>query len=254
MDKVLASLIFLALGSFANTVISFYTEKSSFDLKRSICQCGKQKLSMYEMIPLLSYLLYHGRCSKCNKKLSLRYFIVELTFLITGIVAYEKYDLSLVFVLSFIPFGLLIIIAVVDYYRFIIPNILTLIIFSFAVVKLIFLSSNIIGNIIVSILVVLLFILANYLSCKIKGYEVIGFGDIKLLLSLALMTEVPLNLIALWISALLAIPGFYLLRLTVSSFREEKRVPFGMFIAIGFILVTIMDEKIYRYYFSWLGI
>jgi leader peptidase (prepilin peptidase)/N-methyltransferase len=57
------------------------TEESAFS-GRSHCPQCQAKLSWWELIPLLSFIILKGRCSHCHKKISSQYPLVEL---ITGI-------------------------------------------------------------------------------------------------------------------------------------------------------------------------
>lgn len=68
----------------ANSEITYVSKDTikNLSVPSSHCpQCGK-KISWYENIPVLSWLLLKGRCSHCKTKISVQYPLVEL---ITGI-------------------------------------------------------------------------------------------------------------------------------------------------------------------------
>src|SRR5437762_9501085 len=46
--------------------------------RRSFCPACKQPILWHQNIPLISWLLLRGRCTKCGAKISFRYFAVEL--------------------------------------------------------------------------------------------------------------------------------------------------------------------------------
>lgn len=74
------------IGSFVNAFNWRYTENKSL-LGRSQCpKCG-HKLSAWELVPLVSYLLQKGRCLACKKKISPRYPLVELIFALSFVFA-----------------------------------------------------------------------------------------------------------------------------------------------------------------------
>jgi leader peptidase (prepilin peptidase)/N-methyltransferase len=72
--------------------------------KRSFCPECKHSLSIIELIPLLSYLLQHGKCKHCNQPIPIQYPAIELTCAILTSLAYVKFGLNfeLLFVLIFI--------------------------------------------------------------------------------------------------------------------------------------------------------
>lgn len=77
-----AALLFIlgaVLGSFIYVVALNYDNPAGW-LKRSHSQCPhcNHTLRWFELIPLISYLFLVGQCRKCKKKISRRYFWVEL--------------------------------------------------------------------------------------------------------------------------------------------------------------------------------
>jgi leader peptidase (prepilin peptidase) / N-methyltransferase len=72
----------LLLGSFLNVCISRLPRRESVVHPRSHCpNCGIG-IRWYDNIPLVSWVLLHGRCRDCNEPISWRYPMVELA---TGI-------------------------------------------------------------------------------------------------------------------------------------------------------------------------
>ncbi|WP_350578023.1 A24 family peptidase [Pseudomonas sp. HY2-MNA-CIBAN-0224] len=59
-------------------------------LPRSHCPHCQHPLRAWENIPLLSYLVLHGKCSQCKTAISLRYPLTELTCaVLSGVVAWH---------------------------------------------------------------------------------------------------------------------------------------------------------------------
>ena len=65
------------IGSFLNA-LNYRVVKGKSFLGRSFCPHCKKKLSAGELIPILSYLVQKGHCTKCKKPISPRYPLVEL--------------------------------------------------------------------------------------------------------------------------------------------------------------------------------
>ncbi len=85
MEIILILQIFvlgLVWGSFLNMAVYRVKHNLSFS-GRSFCDHTKEKLTWKDLIPLLSYFFYKGRCRHCKKKLPAIYPIVEFT---TGLV------------------------------------------------------------------------------------------------------------------------------------------------------------------------
>jgi leader peptidase (prepilin peptidase)/N-methyltransferase len=89
MDPLLAAAILalgLCFGSFLNVCIYRLPRDKSVVTPRSACpHCGSL-IPLYHNIPVLSWLILHGRCRSCKQPISPRYLIVELltAFLFLG--------------------------------------------------------------------------------------------------------------------------------------------------------------------------
>jgi leader peptidase (prepilin peptidase)/N-methyltransferase len=68
----------LIFGSFLNVCIARLPQHESIVKPRSRCpQCGAA-IRWYDNIPVLSWVLLHGRCRDCGKSISIQYPLVEL--------------------------------------------------------------------------------------------------------------------------------------------------------------------------------
>ncbi len=135
---IFVSLLALALGSFAS-VVTFRIRKkdSEEDLKnlsqktskkivfsRSKCvNCGIV-LKVKNLIPIFSWIWQLGKCSNCKAKISIRYPIIEVVFLLAFLVVY--YALDQVFdwkmLIYFLMIGLMIVMCIFDLEQYFIPN------------------------------------------------------------------------------------------------------------------------------------
>ena len=247
-------LVSISLGSFANNVISYFVNNSSFDLIRSTCYCGKKYLNMVTLIPILNYFLSKGKCSYCGEKLTVRYLLVEVSCLLIGIACYLSFASLSLILISTALFTTLFCIGIIDYLSYKIPDILTILTMFQLVLLSIFYENLSVINLIPAVLIPALLILANSVSIKIRDISVIGYGDIKLVAVLMLFINVPLSLIALWFSSLIAIPGFYLLKITSKRISEANKVPYGFFISISYILIILFKSQVTNTYLSFIGI
>lgn len=114
MDPFVATVIFglgLAFGSFLNVCIYRLPRGLSVVRPRSACpNCGKF-ISLYDNIPVLSWLLLRGRCRACAARISPRYLIIELLTGALFLLCYSRFGLTLAMlkcaVLGFLLLGLI---------------------------------------------------------------------------------------------------------------------------------------------------
>src|SRR3954462_4610354 len=111
----------LALGSFLNVVAARVPLHRSLN-GRSACMSCAAPIAWYDNIPLVSYLVLHGRCRNCSASIPVRYPIVEL---VTGVlIAGCVLDFGLTWEAAIAAFFCAVLVAVsaTDVERRVIPN------------------------------------------------------------------------------------------------------------------------------------
>ncbi|WP_249705001.1 prepilin peptidase [Bacillus zhangzhouensis] len=78
MIDIFVFLAGITMGSFFHLVGERLPMKRSILFPRSHCGVCKQPLSLYDMIPLVSYIVLRGSCKHCSTRLSLLYPMIEL--------------------------------------------------------------------------------------------------------------------------------------------------------------------------------
>lgn len=68
----------LALGSFLNVVAARVPLRRSIVSPGSACMDCGHEIAWYDNVPVVSYLVLHGRCRACGSRIPLRYPAVEL--------------------------------------------------------------------------------------------------------------------------------------------------------------------------------
>jgi len=246
--------ISLAVGSFANNIISHLARKNNFDVFVSYCFCKERRLKLTENIPVFSYLINRGKCKGCGLSIPFRYLFVELFTVVLAIYLYSEYGLTMEFLYWFSIFSILFLIAVIDYLSFTIPNSLVLILLMIGLIGSRIPISEKITLLAYALILSLIFVFINKLLLVMKDKDGLGFGDIKLIFTLVLIFQLPDTLAGIWLGACVA-----LLTILIKSWiqkREEiysQRVPFGSFLVIGIFIVHLISDMITIYFKAIVG-
>ena len=131
----------LLIGSFLNVVIVRLPRQMHWQWEKdeqgaapppgiawppSHCPSCEHALSWWENLPLLSYLLLHGRCRKCGTGISLRYPLVEALTALLSLVVVLKLGPQWSTVAALVLTWALIALAFIDLEHFLLPDRITL--------------------------------------------------------------------------------------------------------------------------------
>ena len=87
MEEIIFYILIFAIGTLFGSffTLAVYRIPLHQDIthKRSYCPNCNHKLSFWDMIPILSYILLRGKCRYCKNKIRIRYLLLEV---LTGIV------------------------------------------------------------------------------------------------------------------------------------------------------------------------
>ena len=130
LPLVFLTLVGLCVGSFCNVLILRIPRGEEFVKTPSHCfSCGHD-LSWYENIPLFSWLIQGGKCRGCGVKLSCQYPVVEALNGVMWLVCALMFRGDWVTVgLYCALYSLLMVLSVIDWRTFTIPNGINLAIF-----------------------------------------------------------------------------------------------------------------------------
>lgn len=239
----------LIIGSFLNVVILRLNKKS---LKgRSYCVYCKKKLSWYELIPLISFLIQKGKCRKCGKEISLQYPLVEFfTGLIFTLIAIKLFFFSLfIMFFWFVIAGFLIVIFVYDLkYSLVADKIIypAIILGLIYIIFLYFIGSSLIFQYLLSGLIGGIFFLIIVLISREKW---MGIGDIKIGIFMGLVLGLSNLFIALFLAFIVgAIVSVILLIFKKKGLKSE--IPFGPFLTGATLVAFLWGEYLLFWYLN----
>jgi leader peptidase (prepilin peptidase)/N-methyltransferase len=266
INLLIAFILGLLIGSFLNVVIIRIPKEESVVFGGSHCvKCG-HKLQPWHNIPLFSWIFLRGKCAYCKAAISIQYPLVELISGFLFVTIAYKYGLTLPALFIALSFLMLLALSVIDFKYKMVPDSLNLL----AIVFAIFGSwsiNGIVENFQNALLftggfTLLRFSLSYYMTSSIyraglktktswnRHYdrtpfmEAMGEGDIMVAATMGALLGIKLGLVAIFLSALLALPVMLLL---LGRSAEEQRVPYVPFLAMATFIVFVYDSQIMRY-------
>ena len=233
----------LLLGSFYNVVGLRIPLGKSIVHPPSHCPHCQRKLSLLDLIPVLSYLSIRGRCRSCNKKISSIYPKFEFLTAVLFTFALWQTGWSRELIVSWTLISLLIIIVVSDLHYMLIPNKVLLFFVSIVVPMRIFIPMDPWWEPVAGF--ILGFSLLFLIALVTKGG--MGGGDVKLFAVLGLFLGWQGVLICFFFSCLYgALIGG--LALWLGKVKRREPIPFGPFIALGSITAYFLGDPIVYWY------
>ena len=236
-------------GSFANVCIHRIPLNQSVAVKRSYCpNCGKT-IKWFDNIPLISFILLRGKCRDCNKKIGSQYFLVELLSVLSFLIIYYLFGISITSLLFAILSIFFIIIFFIDLKHFIIPNTLTFPLMAIGFIKSFdpnlntTIFPNYLNSLLGGIIGYLIIWTIIYLYKKFRNIEGMGLGDAKFLSAIGFWfgwISLPFIIFISSLVALLVVAP----SLVNKSKKMSSEIPFGPYIIIGCILFISFSNQI----------
>ena len=250
MDPLIITLLFLlgtCVGSFLNVLIYRIPKGEEFVKTPSHCMTCGHPLKWYELVPVVSWLAQGGKCRACGVKLSAQYPIVEAVngtmWLLTGILFRGDW---LTVALYCILFSMLLVLSVIDWREFIIPNGINLVIFLLGVVRLVTDLQNWLLYLIGMVSVGLVFLLLHVAT----GGNGLGMGDVKLVAAAGLLLGWPKMILAILVGSL----SGALIHSARMKRGAGRKLAFGPYLAAGIWLAALVGQPLIDAYLGLFGL
>jgi leader peptidase (prepilin peptidase) / N-methyltransferase len=236
-------------GSFLNVVAYRLPRHESLVRPGSRCPGCGTPIKPYDNVPVLGWLLLHGRCRACGERISVRYPAVEaLTAVLAVSVVLVKHSahdiaLGLAFILILVP------VALIDIEHRIIPNRITLPAAGVAIVIGLLTKPSGVPEQLIAGAAAGGFLLVFAIAYP-RG---MGMGDVKLAAVMGLFLGRPVAVALLaGVLAATVIGAVIMARVGVATGRKTA-IPFGPFLALGGVVGVLVGSPIVHAYLHSLG-
>lgn len=248
----------IVIGSFLNVCIYRIPNKTNIALGRSHCMGCDTDIKLYDLIPVISFLLLRGKCRACKSEISIQYPIIEALNGILYVAVFHIYGWNglatvLLNVVYCMVISLLLVISVIDMRTQLIPNVLNLVLVLFGVlaVIIVYVGSNgdwkLISEYFIGFFAISFFL---YLIFYITGGRGIGGGDVKLMAGAGLLLGWKLVIVAFLIGAISAA----IIHPILMRVKKVGRVmAFGPYLALGIVCALFFGERIVNWYIGYMG-
>jgi len=225
-------------GSFLNVCIYRIPAKKSIIFPPSSCPKCKKIIKWYDNIPLLSYMILGGKCRHCHKTIAITYPIVEILTGIIFIIFFLKFGLEKIYFYYIIVTSYMIILALIDINRKIVPDGITIVLlltgFLFGIYGIrqdVAVFDGIIGALTGGLIIYFL----NFFS---NGK--IGEGDIKLMAALGFLCGAKDIIYIIFLSFIIG-AVVSLIMLALKKYGRKDEIAFVPFIAIAFMIKGLLS-------------
>ncbi len=248
MPILWAGVFGLVVGSFLNVVIHRLPKEESLVLPRSRCPVCQTPIRAVDNIPIISFILLHGRCRSCQNPISWRYPLVEgLTGILFALtVARFGVTLQAAFLVSFLC-GLEVV-SFIDLDHQIIPNAITL-----PGIPLGLLSGLLLGQppfldrLIGSLAGAGFLYLMLFYGGVMYGQEAMGEGDLNLIALVGAFLGWKGVAVTILVGCMVgSVVGLSLMALRRVSRRQH--IPFGPFLSLGAVVALFWGGELIAWY------
>lgn len=231
----------LLIGSFLNVCIFRIPKGEGIALTRSHCMNCGYELKWYDLIPVFSYVGLKGRCRKCKEHISIQYPLIEGLNAVMYVIVFLANGFTATSVIYCLFVSALIVLSVIDFRTFEIPEATTRFIAILGVIQIALDYQNwskyVIGFFVIVIPLDLLW--------HVSGGQAIGGGDVKLMGAAALLLGYKYIVLAFFVGCIVGSP-IHLIRMKVS--KEGKVLAMGPYLSIGIVLTMFFGESFFNWY------
>ena len=227
----------LALGSFLNVVVARVPARRSLVRPPSSCGSCSTEILWRDNIPVVSYLLLHGRCRHCDARISPLYPAVELVSAALIVACFAVFGLTAWAALAAAFCAVLVVLSAIDAQHRIVPNRIVLPAAAVALVAHTVIDPS-------PAWLVWALVAAGGLFLVVLAYpKGLGMGDVKLALLLGAMLGASVT-VALMIGLFAALVPSAVLVSRHGTAARKMGVPLVPFLALGAVVALFFGDAI----------
>ncbi len=247
MINFLTILIFLAFGSYLNSLAYRLLNLDDFYKIRSFCPHCKKTISWYDNLPIISWIILKGHCRSCQKPISWLYPSIEIITTLTLYFLWQTVNIQY-FPAYFLLFTALVITIRTDFDQMLISRFATLYLIPFGLIGA--MTDKLPLNLMQSIRGIIfgygILWITQKISLRISGHQGIGQGDLELLAFIGAFT----GALGCWISLLLGSTVGTMVSLIYMTITKSKikLIPFGAYLSFGAITFVLWQDFFIKLY------
>lgn len=232
-------------GSFLNLCACRLPRGQSVVVGRSACDFCGMKLTVTELIPVLSYLFLKGRCRYCGVNYGISHLFAEVLTGWTFVLCAMQAEFGLKLLLLFIFCSAVILISLIDYELQIIPDSLVLILAAGGLIySCLYLSGGLLNGLFGSV-----FAFAVMLAIFLISRGGMGGGDVKLSAAAGLWLGFENTVIFLLLSFISG--GIISILLMITGVKNKQdAIPFGPFLCAGAFAALLYAGFLANFYWN----
>jgi leader peptidase (prepilin peptidase)/N-methyltransferase len=250
---VVVVLFGLTVGSFLNVVIWRMPRRKSIVSPASRCPSCDTPIKPWDNIPVISYLLLHGKCRYCGARISPRYPVVEALNAGLWALMYWRFGPGWDVLVYFAFMSALVAITFIDLDFQIIPDAITLPGIPLGLLAGILLMPDPLAREMALGWKASLIGTASgfglYYAVAVLSRGGMGGGDIKLMTMVGALTGWKSVLLTTFLGSLAGSVLGLVLMLFKGKGRKTK-IPFGPFLALGAVLTLLFGQEIFEWYIN----
>lgn len=274
LEILIALIAGLIVGSFLNVCIHRMPgDLSVARPRRSFCPHCEKTIAWHDNIPILSWLLLRGRCRHCGGPISFRYPLVEAITALLFVLCVHLLGLTAAAAKLWLLNALLVGLVFMDLEALILPDEFTIgglaaglaiawfipvrdifarVLLSLTGVswppRLVSFTDSVLGALVPAGCLWL----GGWIFEKVRHKEGLGFGDVKMMAMVGAFLGIRGSLLTLIVGSVLgSVIGLAYILITRKD-ASTYELPFGSFLGVAAILVSLAGQRVIGWYSGWL--
>jgi leader peptidase (prepilin peptidase)/N-methyltransferase len=246
---VVYALLGLLMGGFLNLAADHLPQRQSL-LDPARCTYCQGEWGLIDTVSLVSFLLLRGRCPHCSAPHPWRRPILELVTMLTFAFLWQRYGPSLQLLLISVYTCMLFLVFVIDLEHRLILHVVIFPAIAIAILgSFVYPGMGVRRALIGGALAFGFFYLVVIIGRLLFRRTAMGGGDVHLAAFVGLITGFPDVILALIIS--ISLGGLVSLILILTRVKKLRSyIPYGVFLAVGGLVVLVFGQEIIRWYFG----